>query len=330
MLRSLLLVLVTTVSSLSFAGTTDVTRVTEGFGATQQEAVANALVEAVRQVRGSAAGVDRSIAENVTLVAGDGGRVLVDKSSKPMPDVYTESRGFVRSYEVLEQRATEKGVYVRIRAVVPGFESAITDAGKKRVAVLPFRVSVEGFSLADHGSPAAFSQRLADRLVTQMAQADDVVVINRDFFAELGLEKAVLSADAAPEELTKLGASVGADFLLVGRVQEARTESQGSVYGSRPRQTDEIRLNWRMIEAATGKLLRAGDVRLDKPRRSRKNAYASNPRDDFEAGELFAALAVQVGEAALDQRPAPAAAAAKSETAPAEATPGSSDKPLSW
>jgi len=152
--------------------------------------------------------------------------MVIEKTTKPVQDVYTESRGFVRSYQVLEQRATDKSVYVRIRALVPSFESAISDAGKKRIAVLPFRVTPDGYRLADHGNAMAFSQRLADHLVTQMSKQQDVVVVNRDFFAELGLEKAVLGADAAPEELTKLGASVGADFLLVGRVQEARTETE--------------------------------------------------------------------------------------------------------
>ncbi|MCK9988102.1 MAG: hypothetical protein AzoDbin1_04574 [Azoarcus sp.] len=329
MWHALLLVLVT-LSSAAFAATNDVTRETEGYGATQQEAVANALVEAVRQVRGSAAGVDRSVEETMAVVAGAGGMVI-EKTTKPVQDVYTESRGFVRSYQVLEQRATDKSVYVRIRALVPSFESAISDAGKKRIAVLPFRVTPDGYRLADHGDAMAFSQRLADHLVTQMSTQQDVVVVNRDFFAELGLEKAVLGADAAPEELTKLGASVGADFLLVGRVQEARTETEPGAYGSKPKKTDEIRLTWRMVEAATGKLLGAGDVAFDNLRKE-KNRYSWTKRNDFEAGELFTALAQQVTGAALAQEAEPADAMPAAPTAaPAiELTPGSSDKPLTW
>lgn len=328
MLRALMLVLVT-LSSAAFAATSDVTRETEGYGATQQEAVTNALVEAVRQVRGSAAGVDRSVKETMNVVAGSGGAV-VTTTSEPVADVYTTSRGFVRSYQVLEQRATDKGVYVRIRAVVPSFESAISDEGKKRVAILPFRVTLDGYRLADHGNAVAFSQRLADRLVTEMSQQPDVVVINRDFFAELGLEKAVLGADAAPEELTKLGASVGADFLLVGRVQEARTDTEEGAYGSKPKKTDEVRLTWRMVEAATGKLLGAGDVAFDNVRKD-KNRYSWSKRDDFEAGALFADLAKKITGAALARQETPAAAPAPAAETPAiELTPGSSDKPFTW
>lgn len=327
MLRALMLVL-GMLSATAFAATSDVTRETEGYGATQQEAVTNALVEAVRQVRGSAAGVDRSVEETMAVVAGAGG-AIIEKTTKPVADVYTTSRGFVRSYEVLEQRATDKGVYVRIRAVVPSFESAISDAGKQRVAVLPFRVTAAGFRLADHGDPVAFSQRLADRLVSEMAQQPDVVLVNRDFFAELGLEKAVLGADAAPEELTKLGASVGADFLLVGRIQEARTEVEEGAYGGKPKKIDEIRLSWRMIEAATGKLLRAGDISFDNVRKD-KNPYSWKKRDDFEAGVLFAALARNVAAAAMDRGTQATPVVAPADAVPAELTPGSSDKPLTW
>lgn len=328
MLRTLTTLFALFLSGAAFAATTDVTRDTEGFGATQQEAIANALVEAVRQVRGSAAGVDRSVKETMTVVASGSG-AFVEKTVEPVADVYTVSRGYVRSYQVLDQQLTDKGVLVRIRAVVPSFESAISDEGKQRIAVLPFRVS-HGYRLTDHGNPLAFSQRLADRLVSELSQAPDVVVINRDFFAELGLEKAVLGADASPEELTKLGASVGADFLLVGRIVEARTEAERGAYGSKPKKTDEVRIGWRLIEAATGKVLRAGDVAVDQLRKQ-ENTFSWRKRDDFEAGELFAALARQVTDAALARtQPAAAAPAPAEQAAPVELTPGSSDKPLRW
>lgn len=333
MLRALMLVLGMG-SAAAFAANTDVTQETEGYGATQQEAVANALVEAVRQVRGSAAGVDRSVRESMVVVAGIGtDAVLIERTTTPMPDVYTASRGYVRSYHVLEQRQTDKGFYVRIRAVVPNFQSDVRDEGKVRVAILPFRVTLDGYSLANHGDPVAFSQRLADELVSQVAKNPDVVLVNRDFFVELGLEKAVVGADAAPEELTKLGASVGADFLLVGRVQEARTESAAGPYGSNPKVTDEIRLAWRLIEAATGKMLDAGNVELDNLRKTKKNSYGSKKGNDFEAGDLFKALAAQIAGSAFDDaKPAPAAtpAAKPVEAAPAVLTPGSSGGPLKW
>lgn len=311
------------------AGTTDVTRETEGFGASQQEAVTNALVEAVRQVRGSAAGVDRSVEETLAVIAGGNG-ALLEKTTKPVQEVYTTSRGFVRSYEVLELRRTGEGIYARIRAVVPQFESAIDDAEKQRIAVLPFRVTLASYNLQGHGDAVAFSQRLADALVSRLAKDEGVVLVNRDFFAELGVEKAVLAADAAPEELTKLGASVGADFLLVGRVQEARTEVEAGAYGGTPKTTDEIRLSWRMIEAATGKLLDGGDLALDNRRKAQKNHYGSQDRHDFEAGDLFRALAEKVGDAARGNSAQPVPAPAANSAPAAELTPGSSDKPFNW
>lgn len=331
MLRALLIVIAsfsTLLPATVVAGTTEVTRDAEGYGATQAEALTNALADAVAQVRGAAAGMDRTVKETLQTIAGDSA-VIVTKTSEPVQDVFAVSRGYVRSYQVLESNKTDKGFYVRIRAVVPEFKSAISDDGKKRVAVLPFRVTLDGYSLVDHGDAVAFSQRLADKLVSKLANDKDVVVINRDFFAEIGLEKAVLGADAAPEELSKLGASVGADFLLVGRVQEARTEVLAGAYGGKATKTDEVRLSWRMVEAATGKLLGAGDVSFDNVRKP-KNAYSWRKNDEFEKGALFAALADKVALAAL-ARPEPVATpVAKPELPPVELTPGSSDKPMKW
>ena len=110
-------------------------------------------------------------------------------------------------------------------------------------------------------------------------------------------------------------------------MQEARTERETGAYGSRGKTVDEIRLSWRLVEAATGKLLRAGDLALDHVR-PRPKAYAR--RDDFEAGALFAALARQLAADAL-ARPAAASAPAPTAAEPAPAlTPGSSEQPLRW
>lgn len=328
MIRTLLLVLAALASAGAAAETTDVIRETEGYGATQQEAVTNALVEAVRQVRGTAAGVERSVKESMAVIAGTGSAALLEKSTEPVQEVYTESRGFVRNYQVLDITRAGDIFHARIRAVVPVHESVVKENGRPRIAVLPFRVSLDGYALSDHGSAVTFSQRLADKLLTRLSEEPSVVLVMRDFFAELGLEKAVLESDAAPEELTKLGASVGADLLLVGRVQEARTEREAGAYGGSPKTTDEIRLSWRLIEAATGKLVRAGDIALDQKRKPAKNSYGNNARNDFEAGELYAALAQKLGDAALNKSGAPVPVPASPEPAPL--TPGSGEKPLAW
>lgn len=333
MLRAMILALATLASTLAstaaVSATTDVVRETEGFGLTQQEALTNALVEAVRQVRGTAAGIDRGVEQSMGMIAGAAGSAVFETTSKPVQDIYTESRGFVRSYEVIEMRNNGATFHVRIRAVVPNFESAVKDDGKSRIAIMPFRIADGGFALANHGDAVTFSRRLADTLLSQLAAEPSVVVINRDFFIELGLEKAVLGADAAPEELTKLGSAVGADFLLVGRIQEARTESEPGPYGTAARITDEIRLSWRLVEAATGKIARAGDIAFDNRRTPRIDSYGGNARNDFEAGEMIAALAKKIGAAALE-KPAETAPAAAVDSTPAALTPGSSDKPFSW
>ncbi len=165
------------------------------------------------------------------------------------------------------------------------FDIAEADIARMRAFVGKEIAQLVNLAFATGGIDAGgLSQRLADKLLTRLSEEPSVVLVMRDFFAELGLEKAVLESDAAPEELTKLGASVGADLLLVGRVQEARTEREAGAYGGSPKTTDEIRLSWRLIEAATGKLVRAGDIALDQKRKPAKNSYGNNARNDQTSG----------------------------------------------
>lgn len=198
----------------------------------------------------------------------------------------------------------------------------------KKLAVMPFRISLDGYALADHGNARSFSQRLNDKLVSQLALEKGVVVVNRDFFAETGLEKAVVGADASPEELSRLGKTAGADVLLVGRVQEARTETEAGGYDGQPKKIDKIRLSWRLIEAATGKLLDAGELACDNPRKPKK--WFSR-RDNFEKGALFTVLAGKIVDAALGRTPLQLAPTEPpANPTPAELTPGSADKPIKW
>jgi hypothetical protein len=320
----------------ALAAVEDVTKETEGYGATQQEATTNALVEAVRQVRGLEAGVARSLRNDLKIVVGPGGGAL-EASSAPQQDAYALSHGLLRSYEVLELKPVEQGYYVRLRAQVPKYVSDVDDAGRKRIAVLPFRIGT--YSLHFHGSPQEFASRLVTALDTRFAGSDKVVVVTREHLPEMAFEAAVLDAAAPPEELLRIGQLAGADLLLVGTVHEAVTEKEKGAYGLPPKVTDHVRLSWRLVEAATGKLVAAGEVTEDYLRPESRGSYGQKGKR-FEAGELYGLLATDIGRAsglAPEGNPAPAApgapasaGAGAAETPGLPATPGSSDKPVQW
>lgn len=72
--------------------------------------------------------------------------------------------------------------------------------------------------------------------------------MSRDYIEEMASENAFLRWDGAPAEMARLGQKVGADYILVGRINEAKTTQGRSFYGAVPAGQQAIRLNWRVIE----------------------------------------------------------------------------------
>ncbi|MDV8151855.1 CsgG/HfaB family protein [Acinetobacter pittii] len=253
-------VLLSLTATSSFAALQEVMKEASGSGPTQQQAIAEALLTAAQSVNGTKVSSQMGIAEEVNMVMTDHHWSYQGKSS-PVFSVQTESSGAINRFQVLSISGSGKNYKARVRAYISKYQSNVADQHLRRIAVFPFQVVESKFNLASGEDPYEFVQEVADLIGTQMANSRQLSLVSRDYIEEMASENAFLAWDGAPSEMARIAQKVGADYILVGRINEARTVQGQSFYGAVPAERDAIKLNWRVIEVNTGKIAAAGSIK---------------------------------------------------------------------
>lgn len=264
---------------------------TVGYGQSYQEALASALFDAVRQVRGTSVGSEKQIkAQFMSMFDQHQGTIV--RSIGVEEQIFSISKGWVDSYKVTDVREPkdkDQSWRVSISAQVPEYKSVIKDGKRNSVAVMPFRFSHSTYSINDLGKTSntyQISSRIRDRILTSLTQMQQLQVVNRSFGQEFSSEKALLSSDnVAPSEAARIGNVVGADFMIVGNIHDLSTKIETKeFYGmTKTTLTDRIDFSYQVIEVATQKLLWADTLNETVERKLEDDDQSVTETIDFVA-----------------------------------------------
>ncbi len=256
-------------------GTKDVViREVVGQGRTRDGAIKNALYRAVEQVRGVK--VDSGTYEFAFRGAGAGisteeagDRSIefdsVDVATKGT--VYTtEIGGFVKSYEVLEEKQIDEGTYqVKLKVEVYDYGQR-GQTQRVKVALMPVKTLDKNYSfLSNTISGNALSVLLSQRLAAGLTQTNKFAVLDRESISDFVREKNMLfSFDAPLSEQAKLAETLGADYLLVGSIVQAKIERVDKYLRTADYTTSEFKarfnFSYRFVDSATKQVVVASAV----------------------------------------------------------------------
>jgi len=340
----LLLSLMITQATLVQAATDDVALESQGFGSTYQEALNSALLTGVQQVRGLEAGTMKGVRFDLNAIVAADTFLQVDGKLAQTVDTYTHSRGWVKSYRVLDVKKPadkDDAWQVTIKAIIPMYPQAIPDDKRQSIAVFQFRIDSTIVAVDNsRASPSKISQQLANAIQSALVRSQHYAVLNRNFESELNREHQLWASGAVnPTEASRLGEQLGADFMLLGQIDHftinhRKKEFYNVDFGG---QRAEIEVSYQMIESATGKIIWSDQKRWFKVINENQNRFT---RDD--APHPLADVIILLGnEIAVDllATMAPSSAVATTPNTPASKkamqqdrplTPGSNDKPISW
>lgn len=333
MKKTLAALVLTLVGSSSFAGIQEVMKEATGSGPSREQAIASALLIAAQSVNGTTVTPRVDMAEEVNMVITRNSWTYAGKSS-PVFSVDTTGGGAISRFQVLSISGSGKNYSARVRAYVAKFQSVIADNHLRRMAVMPFQIVGAGFAL-EGSNPHDFSMEVADLVGTQLANSRQLSLVSRDFIGEMAYENTFLQWDGSATEMARIGQKVGADYMLVGRISEARSVQGRSFYGAAPAQRESIsiRLNWRVIEVNTGKIAAAGTVnQLQRPQVYASLVNEENPPAVAEilsqqiSNDVLSGLSLQANVPVKQTQP-------PQPTTPLDdsnLTPGSSEKPVKW
>ncbi len=195
-----------------------------GFGDTEQEAIENAKIEALSQVRGMMLKT-KSESSTSTQDSSDGASFL----SIFRRDVKSQTAGIFKSYRILENNwdATTSQWKCRIEAKVFGkYILGIDRSHIPSLAILPFKLHAEGYSDEVFGwSGEKFARELHQALIEQMTQSRKFCILEREDTSAIDNELARIQANfeagkSSVAEHRRLDQKLGADYLLVGSISE--------------------------------------------------------------------------------------------------------------
>ena len=180
--------------------------------------------------------------------------------------------------------------------------------------------------LAGGGSAREFSQELSDTLGTYLTQSGQLSVVDRHYIEEMQSETDFLYWDGAPQELARIGQKVGADYLLVGQIKDLSSASDQQMYGLNAGAA-QVRLSWRVIEAATSKVVAAGIFNRTLSNLMTQNIL-TNSLNDSTADKIAQGLNPEILQGLKLQ---PVLTRQAYDQSPGYGmTPGSSDQPVKW
>jgi len=205
----------------------------KGQGPTLEVAINKALLNAIGQVNGKM--IDSSTILLSSECAKETGNNLEYVSSElSQRNISTATKGLVSSYKVLDSSKTENGSWhVCICAKIARYKSS-KKSKRKRIAIMPLRVSRNVFSLNGCVIDKKESARLlAEKINARLVQSRRFTVLDRDYQQETLKEKnLILSGDVPMEELVRLGERLVADYIIVGTIESINIKLQQKKFPS--------------------------------------------------------------------------------------------------
>jgi len=250
------------ISLISIASANEIRQVeVASSGATKQEAIYNALVEAVRQINGIKVAsdvktgfshTDLSVSLNDKSLDVSTGKNSIEKH------ISTKSKGFVKEYEVIDARTVGLQWEVTILANILKYKTpGISPHSRRKIVIMPFRTLMSSYTINnDRYTDDAFSRSFNQHLTNHLTQARRFTVLDREYMNEYLAEKnIILSSNASTDEQIKIGEALGADYIVVGKIGQAsisRKNTSIDIIGeSRSSYQAEFDIDYRIIVLAT-------------------------------------------------------------------------------
>ena len=240
----------------------------QGSGSSLQKAINNGLVEAIGRVNGKSIDAVNQINKLSKTTRIDGKKSR--SSKKEIQRAYKEAtNGVVASYNVLsQQKVSERRWKVIIQAKIAKYKRSKT-ANRRRIAVIPFRISSNKFVIrGSEVDKTQVNRILGQSLVSQLVQTRRFTVLDREYLEELTGEKSIILSGKTPlEEIAKLGEELVADYIVVGTLEnlsfkenEVKMQTSDRVFKS---QQGNIEVNYRVIDVATKQIKFSDFARLN-------------------------------------------------------------------
>ena len=232
------------------SGFEEETRRTTGWGVSATEAIQKSLSEAVGQINGVTlkSGIFASVNEVSVSSQTDSVYLMADVFQQK---VQTATQGVINRYDIISLNQLEDQRWEAVLDVTIRKLKLAERAKRKRIAILPMR---------SKASQKVFTERFQQQLTDYFVQSRKFTILDREFTAETYKELRLSASDlSSPEEASRLGERLVADYILTGEINDLYQENDQRKLRLSNKSITTTTLNvnyhYRLIETATGQVV---------------------------------------------------------------------------
>lgn len=215
----------------------------EGHGLTREEAINNAIVEAVGKISG--VNINSIKKSNTQAISDNSGSNIVDTY---LNDINKATKGRVDSYEIISTNQDSTGKWV---AVVEIKNSKTTKSYKAPGLDNKQRRSLAVFN-ASYGDTRGLGENLKTHIISNLTKSRKFNILDRDNGGYYEMEKALIkSSNANSDEIYKLKNVLGSDYLMIFDIKAAQARTKQSNLTGQKITKAEVAVDYQVILFAT-------------------------------------------------------------------------------
>ena len=285
------------------AGLKKVNVESEGMGSSLNNAIYDALDEAIGRING------KSIETRKQLESGERARIEDSKENYFSSEEYrayikTATKGVVDGYEIISKTQGKDGRWtVLLSVTVVKFQTL--DSSRKRIAVFPIRIGSGSFMVGGiRGDPDRMCRILTQNLVSTLVQSRRFIVLDREYIAEtMGEHQLALSPYTPVVEMARLGQGLVADYIMVGTLedisyaeQKVKMQASGRELVTRK---GNVEMSLRLIDVGTKQIAFSDFLKLKVSEKDLER-FGNSLRDEGQDSGIAVVAADRVGRRILD------------------------------
>jgi len=254
-------------SSPAFAKIEYKTVQSNGTGATLNDAITEALSEAIGRINGRSLETATQLKSiEVSKTSKDNEEYLSSEEYKK--SVNSATKGIVSSYDVIKQAKNDSGRWeVTLKVKVAKFKRR-KSSNRKRIAVMPFRISSREYLIENKPINKANTNRIfGQNLVSSLVQSRRFTILDREYIREtLGERKLIINGNTPVEEMARLGQDLVADYILVGTLEDVNFKTSRVKMQSSGRELTtrkgKVEVSYRILDVDTRQIAFSEFARL--------------------------------------------------------------------
>ena len=207
-----------------FAEIKTVSVIAQGYGMTQDEAVKNALINAISQVKGIAITAKKTLKKRIqeSHISIDNLNIastkVVDATSSK---IQSATGGFVKSYRIFYVKKISPDEYkAKLKVYFTSYKSpGLNPKNRRSLAVIPFEYKKTYNIYGRDINGRVLSERITQAIINKITQTRKFTILDRQNSKYYEFEKNfLLSSDTEVSELARLGKRLGADYFIIGKI----------------------------------------------------------------------------------------------------------------